>query len=104
MSDKPMPVELVNWRPLIRNTLRGFATVKIGAMKIADVAVHRKNDRTWAQLPAKPQMNQDGTARRNADGKIQYTPVVEWATREAADRFSDGVAAAVLREQPDALA
>lgn len=103
MSDKPMPVALENWRPLIRNTLRGFATVKVGALKISDVAVHRKNDRAWAQLPAKPQINQDGSARRNQEGKIQYSPVIEWATREASDRFSEGVVAAITADHPEAL-
>ena len=103
MSDKPMPVVLENWRPLVRNTLRGFATVRVGALKISDVAVHVKNDRTWAQLPSKPQIGQDGIARRNDAGKIQYSPVIEWTTRESADRFSDGVVAAINGEHPDAL-
>lgn len=103
MSDKPMPVVLENWRPLLRNTLRGFATVRVGALKISDVAIHQKNDRSWAQLPAKPQMNSDGMARRSQEGKILYTPVIEWATRDASERFSEGVIAAVTAQFPEAM-
>tara|TARA_R110000822_G_scaffold132056_2_gene269194 strand:- start:2134 stop:2448 length:315 start_codon:yes stop_codon:yes gene_type:complete len=103
MTDKPMPVVILEWKPLERNTLRGFAKIKLGALKIHDVAVHTKGDRSWAQLPAKPQMNADGTARRNNDGKMQYTPVIEWETREASDRFSASVVAAINQANPGAI-
>jgi hypothetical protein len=104
MSDsKLMPVQILEWKEMNRNTLRGFAKIKLGALKIHDVAVHTKGDRSWAQLPAKPQVGSDGMARKNQDGKMQYTPVIEWETREASDRFSASVVAAIQAAHPGAV-
>ena len=40
-------ITCTEWRPLVRNTLRGFAQIEIWElrMKIHDVAVHEKGDR-----------------------------------------------------------
>lgn len=97
---KPMAVTLVQWKSLQRNTLRGFAVIEMGALRVSDVAVHRKNDRAWAQLPAKPQIQSDGTVRRNHEGKAQYTPVIEWTNRDSSDRFSEAVIAAIEEQHP----
>ena len=103
MSDKPMPVVILEWKAMDRNTLRGFAKIKLGALKITDVAVHTKNDKAWAQLPSKPQVTSDGTVRRSNEGKLLYTPVLEWETREASDRFSVSVVAAINEAYPGAI-
>ena len=100
MSDRPMPVQILEWKPVNKNTLRGFAKIKLGAMRIHDVAIHTKGDRSWAQLPAKPQIGSDGAVRKNADGKILYVPLVEWDNRETSDRFSASVIAALEEANP----
>lgn len=91
---KPMPVVLVDWRPMVRNSLRGFATVQVGALEITDVSVHISGDRRWAGLPAKPQIDRDGNVRRK-DNKIEYAKVIAWTNKETADRFSKAVIAAI---------
>jgi hypothetical protein len=100
-----MPVVLLGWKPLERNSLRGFASIRLGAtLKIHDVAVHRhENGRCWAQLPAKPMLQTDGSVKRNPDGKIQYVPLLEWSDRAASDRFSEAVIAAIEAEHPGAI-
>jgi hypothetical protein len=104
VSDR-MPVAILQWKPLSRNSLRGFASIRLGAaLKIHDIAVHvHENGRRWAQLPAKPIVQQDGTVKRNADGKIQYAPMMEWADRAASDKFSESVISAIEEGFPDAL-
>jgi hypothetical protein len=93
-----------DWRPLHRNTLRGFAQIEIKELrlKIHDVAVHEKDGRRWAQLPAKPQIR-DGTLVTGDDGRVQYYPVMSFDTREVADAFSRAVIAAVLEHSPRAF-
>ena len=82
-----------------RNSLRGFATVELpNGLTIADISVHVSHGKAWANLPAKPQMNADGTARRGEDGKLQYIPILKWRDRELADRFSAIVVQAVEAE------
>lgn len=104
MSDR-MPVTILSWKPLVRNSLRGFASIRLGAaLKIHDVAIHvHENGRRWAQLPAKPTIQQDGTAKRDANGKIQYVPIMEWIDRAASDKFSESVIAALQADFPEAI-
>ena len=84
-----------------RNTLRGFAEINFAdlGMTIRDVAVHTKNGATWAQPPAKPQIK-DGAVVKDDAGKIQYSAIVEFGSREAQDKFSAAVIEAV-RAIPD---
>ena len=92
-------MRLVEWRPLQKNTLRGFATVELpNGLTIADISIHVSHGKTWASLPSRPQMNADGAARRGDDGKILYNPILKWRDRDLADRFSIAVAQAVEAE------
>jgi hypothetical protein len=103
VQSKPYPVALLGWKSLQRNSLRGFARIRLGtSMIISDVAVHCAHGRRWAQAPAKPQLDKDGNAKRDDKGKVAYVPIIEWADREASDKFSEAVIAAVEREHPGA--
>ena len=105
MPEQPMPVALLDWKPLVRNSLRGFAAIRLGkSLKLAEIAVHCQYGKRWAQMPGKPQLDKDGQARRDDAGKVEYTPVVAWLDREAADRFSEAVIAAVEAVHPGATA
>jgi hypothetical protein len=88
-----------------RNTLRGFARVRLpSGMVLHDVAVHQKGARAWASPAAKPMIGRDGAVMRDADGKVQYAPVVSFASRERRDRFSSQVVEALHASPPEALA
>jgi hypothetical protein len=102
MSDSPaMPVSLLEWKSLKKNSLRGFATVRIGkSMKVSDVPVHCSGGRRWASLPSKPQINSDGVALRDDRGKIKYIPIVAWTDKDSADRFSEAVISAIEADHP----
>jgi len=98
-----MPLSLLAWKAVTKNTLRGFATVRLGkALSIKDVAVHTSHGKRWASLPSKPMMDAAGNVKKNDQGKTQYVPILEWLDRETADRFSEGVIEAVEREHPGA--
>ena len=103
MTGGPLPLALLGWKELRRNTLRGFATVRLGrSLKIADVAVHCSHGKRWASLPGKPMLDRDGNPKRNEAGKVVYSPVLEWSDKETADRFSGGVVELVERAHPGA--
>jgi hypothetical protein len=89
----------LEWRPVERNTLRGFAEIKVVPWRLImdGVAVHERDGRSWVQLPARPQIDKDtGTVVRDG-AKIQYAKVLEFDDREIANRFSDAVVAAVKK-------
>lgn len=105
MSTPAMPVTLTAFKSLNRNTLRGFATIRLGrSLTIKDISVHVSHGKRWAALPSKPVLDGSGNAKRNDAGKVQYTPILEWADRDAANRFSEAVCGAVEREYPEAFA
>ena len=99
-----MPVVILEWKPLLRNTLQGFAKIRLGkSMSIRDVAIHTKDGKRWAALPSKPVLDQQGNVKRQDNGKPAYVPMIEWLDRDAADRFSDAVVAAMEAQHPGAL-
>jgi hypothetical protein len=98
-------VECLGFKPLARNTLVGFAKVRISELKLVinDVALHQKGDSRWAALPAKPQIR-DGALIKDEHDKIAYLPVLEFESREAAAAFSAAVWRAVEAVAPPAEA
>lgn len=91
---------LLEWKPLNRNSLRGFATIRLGkALKISDVGVHCAAGKRWASMPSKVQVSGD-TVLKDERGKTKYIPLITWLDRESADKFSDAVIEAVEAMHP----
>lgn len=105
MPENKPGLKLVAWRPMVKNTLRGFASIEFPfGLRIQDITVHVKNGKAWIGMPGKAQLDQDGTVRRDDSGKVKYVQVLEWSNRERADQFRDKVLALVTELYPDALA
>jgi hypothetical protein len=98
-------VEVEGFKPLRSNTLFGFVTIKIPALhlRIVDLTVHQKNDSRWVGLPAKPQLDRDGTVRRDERGKILYSSVLEFTDKATRDAFSARVIESLLEFAPSAF-
>jgi hypothetical protein len=95
---------LRSWRPMPRNTLAGFADIELlNGLQIDDVAVHIRERRAWANLPARPMLDEAGQALRDDRGKVRYAPILRWRTRDLGDRFSAAVVELVRTAYPGAL-
>ena len=104
MSAGGASVVIEEFRAVTRNTLRGFARVRLpSGMVIHDVAIHLKDGRAWASPPGRPMIGRDGTQMRDRDGKVQFAPVITFSDRVTHDRFSDAVLAALRSSRPEAL-
>jgi hypothetical protein len=101
-----LTVTCESFRPLVRNTLRGFAEITIAELrlKVRDVAIHERGEARWAQLPAKPQVKDGALVKDPGTGKIQYINVMEFDSRAVRDAFSRVVIDAVLERAPEAFA
>lgn len=101
----PLTIAVTEFKPLRKNTLVGFATVRIAEMRltIREIAIHEKNESRWAQLPARPWLKNNALVF-DARGKVQYSPLLEWDNRDVADAFSARVIAALLEHTPSAFA
>jgi hypothetical protein len=87
-----LTVTVTEFKPVDRNSLKGFATVRIAELQlsIADVAVHQRDGTRWAALPSKPYIK-DGTLVIGEKGKPTYLQVFTWDSRPVADAFSSAV-------------
>jgi|tagenome__1003787_1003787.scaffolds.fasta_scaffold20988300_8 hypothetical protein len=98
-------VRILEWRPLRRNSLLGFAKVELpSGMTIADVTVLNGEHGPWASPPSKPMIDRDGVALRDEKQKIRYQPIIEFTSKNIRDRFSDQVIAALKLSHPEAFA
>jgi hypothetical protein len=96
-------IRLISWKPLVKNSLRGFATVELPiGLKIVDCPVLVSNGKAWASLPTKPMLDRDGKHVK-PDGKPQYSAILEWKSRDLADRFSEAVVELVRQTHPGDL-
>lgn len=100
-----LTLDCVEFKPVVRNSLRGFAKVRIAEMRmtIHDVAIHAKDGGRWAQPPSKPMVGRDGVALKDDHGKTKYSTVIEFESKAVRDAFSHAVVAAVLERYPGAL-
>jgi hypothetical protein len=96
-------MRLISWKSLVKNSLRGFATVELPiGLKIVDCPVLVSSGKAWASLPTKPVLDRDGKHVK-PDGKPQYSAVLEWKSRDLADRFSEAVVELVRQTHPGGL-
>ena len=95
---------LDDWRPLAKNTLRGFARVRLPeGIVLHDVAVHVRDGKAWASPPGRPAVGRDGVQLRDAAGKASFTPTITFNCRADADAFSAAIVGAVRARHPEAL-
>jgi len=96
LTDK-LKIVCRGWKPFERNTLKGFAVIYLPVLRltIEGVAIHEKSDRRWAQLPARPQLDEQRQLVRDDAGKIKYAPIMSFDSREVGDAFSAAVVAAI---------
>jgi hypothetical protein len=97
-------LRITEWRPLHKNTLRGFCVIELpSGLIVREISVHTKNGKRWASLPSRPMLDADGRQVVNHAGKKQYAALLGWRDRDLADRFSAAVVEAVRAAHPDAL-
>jgi hypothetical protein len=101
-----MSVKIETFRPLIRNTLRGFADVilPVTRLVIRDVAIHQIGDRCWINLPSRPMLNKDGSPMLNDRGKPLYFAFLRFTDEAAHLQFERAVIAALRATHPHVLA
>ncbi len=103
-SSRVRSFEILEWRTVAKNTLRGFALVRQpSGMVIADIGLHQREGKAWASPPSKPMLDRDGRQMRDADGKARWSNLISFADRATQTTWSDAVVAAVRAQHPEAL-
>jgi hypothetical protein len=98
-------IDCIDFKPLRRGTLVGFADIVVRELKltIRDVALHRKGESRWISPPGRPWIK-DGAVVVGEDGKIQYSQILEFANKGTRDAFGQVVWRAVEAFDPESVA
>jgi hypothetical protein len=97
-AEAAMSIVASDWRPMVRNSLQGFLTVRLepSGLVLRECPLHTKGNKRWVGLPSKPQLDAEGCHRIDpTTNKKLYTPIVEITGTEARDRFQKAALEAV---------
>ena len=95
---------IIDWRPVVKGALLGFAEVQQPSGQIInDVTIVTAENGPLASPPGKPMIGPDGMVLTDHRGKVRYSPVIQFASKEVRSRWSDAVIAAVRTAHPEAF-
>jgi hypothetical protein len=100
------PITIADWKARSSGTLVGFFSVSLpSGLDLHELMLHHRDGSWWLSFPSKPMLGANGTALRDDSGKIRYSaPLVSFANRQARDRFTEQVLAALRLAQPQVFA
>jgi hypothetical protein len=94
--------KILDWRPVPRNSLLGFAQVEFpSGLIINDVTVLTGERGPWASPPSKPMIGADGVALRGENNKPRYVPIIEFASKDIRNKWSNSIIEAMREAHPD---
>jgi hypothetical protein len=92
---------ILDWRPVVKGSLRGFANVQFPSGTILlDVRLMHTRD-WWVAPPSRPMIGRDGTVLRDANGNILYSEIIEFASKEIRNRWSAAIVDALRAAHPE---
>jgi hypothetical protein len=65
--------------------------------------LRERDGKRWVGIPCTLQATADGRVLKDDNGKLLYWPIIKFASKEAANRFSDEVFALLEAHHPDAF-
>ena len=99
-------IAISDWKSRESGTLRGFFSASLpSSLELHELMLHHRDGSWWLSFPSKPMLGADGAALRDDSGKIRYSaPLVSFTNRQARDRFTEQVLAALRLAQPQVFA
>jgi DNA-binding cell septation regulator SpoVG len=95
---------ILEWRPLRKKSLHGFVKVQMpSGMIVIDVKILTGERGAWASPPSKPVMSSDGTTLKDDNGKVRYSSIIEFTSKDIRNSWSDAVIDAIRQAHPEAL-
>jgi hypothetical protein len=85
-----MALEIISFKPFVKNTLQGFATVRMSniGLEIRDVCLHQKDGKRWLQLPSK-------AYKKN--GKTAWSYILDFYDKTRGEQFQKSALEALDR-------
>jgi hypothetical protein len=81
-------LEIRSWRPMVKNTLRGFFTVVLpSGLIINECSLHERNGARWISFPAREYSD--------AQGQRKWETILTFRDSKVSDKFRDLTLAAL---------
>ncbi len=104
-AEMPTRAKLLDWRPLEKNTLKGFASVQFTSGVIfREIAVHVSGSRAWAAPPSRPWIKDNALVFDETTGKAKWQMLVDFANHGVRASWSRQVISALAAAHPEVLA
>ena len=96
-------IQIRDWRPMRKGGLLGFAKIELpSGMILHDVTILIGDRGAWASPPSKPMIDRNGVAMTDAGtGKVRYSPLIEFASKEIREKFSNAVIDGLRATHPE---
>jgi DNA-binding cell septation regulator SpoVG len=95
-------VRVINCRRHRSGALCGYIDVEFPyGLVLTDLPVFAGPRGNWVGMPTRPQIDSQGRAKTDANGKIAYQPIGRWIEKKIADRFSSYIVFLIEQQFPD---
>ena len=97
-------MKIAEWRAVRKNSLLGFAKVELpGGVVMSDATILSSERGRWASPPSKPMTNRDCAVVKDQNGKVRYSLIAEFTSKEVRDWLSNALVEALRLAEPEAL-
>jgi DNA-binding cell septation regulator SpoVG len=95
-------VRVLNCRRHRSGALRGYIDVEFPYGLILEALPVFAGPRgKWVGMPTRPQIDSQGHAKTDVNGKVAYQPIGRWVEKRIADRFSNYLISRIEEQFPD---
>jgi hypothetical protein len=71
---------------------------------VHEVGVYHAGSRIWCSPPSRPWVHNDALVRDPVNGKLKYSPLIEFSTHGVRSSWSRQILTALQEQHPEALA
>jgi SpoVG len=97
-------VKIKKSQPYRSGSMLAFLSVETDSgLIIHDLRLMSGRNGPWVAMPSRPQVDREGSPRRDSNGTPRFSPIVEFRTGQIGDRFQQEVLETVRRDRPDLL-
>jgi hypothetical protein len=79
--------KIVEWHPLARTALRGFAKVAMPSIILNEMVILDSAETLWASTPSKAMIGSDGIAMKDRSGRTRYAPIIKFTSKGNQERI-----------------
>lgn len=82
-------VRIIDFKPQANGSLVGFVDVEFASgLQLLGIVIMRGDDGLYALPPGRPKLDATGKPRRKPNGKVDYSTIIKFRSRDIANKWS----------------